>query len=115
GPVAAGLFFFGSRGGHTRLVSDWSSDVCSSDLILVGSLLHSSVQWPYTSQLGPARRWPPLAHQRRIASWASCKRLYWPEWGVRATGPGGGAEPNTSAGPADGPGTSGPACRLILA
>src|SRR5262249_58248218 len=22
-----------SRGGHTRLVSDWSSDVCSSDLV----------------------------------------------------------------------------------
>src|SRR5438093_8788495 len=25
-------FFFSSRRGHTRLVSDWSSDVCSSDL-----------------------------------------------------------------------------------
>src|SRR5438093_2012039 len=28
------LFFFSSRRRHTRLVSDWSSDVCSSDLIL---------------------------------------------------------------------------------
>src|SRR5438093_7299367 len=27
-----GLFFFSSRRRHTRLVSDWSSDVCSSDL-----------------------------------------------------------------------------------
>src|SRR5437016_7683225 len=27
------LFFFSSRRRHTRLVSDWSSDVCSSDLI----------------------------------------------------------------------------------
>src|SRR3989339_1660296 len=25
------LFFFSSRRRHTRLVSDWSSDVCSSD------------------------------------------------------------------------------------
>src|SRR5262249_58110252 len=25
-------FFFSSRRRHTRLVSDWSSDVCSSDL-----------------------------------------------------------------------------------
>src|SRR5262249_57666858 len=25
-------FFFSRRRGHTRLVSDWSSDVCSSDL-----------------------------------------------------------------------------------
>src|SRR5262249_56659097 len=28
-------FFFSSRRRHTRLVSDWSSDVCSSDLQLV--------------------------------------------------------------------------------
>src|SRR5262249_58436138 len=27
-----GFFFFSSRRRHTRLVSDWSSDVCSSDL-----------------------------------------------------------------------------------
>src|SRR5438093_3750439 len=28
------FFFFSSRRRHTRLVSDWSSDVCSSDLYL---------------------------------------------------------------------------------
>src|SRR5438046_9197183 len=28
------MFFFSSRRRHTRLVSDWSSDVCSSDLRL---------------------------------------------------------------------------------
>src|SRR5262249_59340708 len=28
------LFFFSSRRRHTRLVSDWSSDVCSSDLFV---------------------------------------------------------------------------------
>src|ERR1019366_9863642 len=27
------FFFFSSRRRHTRLVSDWSSDVCSSDLL----------------------------------------------------------------------------------
>src|SRR5262249_58336202 len=27
------FFFFASRRRHTRLVSDWSSDVCSSDLL----------------------------------------------------------------------------------
>src|SRR5262249_57951427 len=27
------VFFFSSRRRHTRLVSDWSSDVCSSDLV----------------------------------------------------------------------------------
>src|SRR5437016_10578431 len=30
--VVVVFFFFSSRRRHTRLVSDWSSDVCSSDL-----------------------------------------------------------------------------------
>src|SRR5437899_7292335 len=29
------FFFFSSRRRHTRCLSDWSSDVCSSDLVLV--------------------------------------------------------------------------------
>src|SRR5215213_7306963 len=31
------VFFFSSRRRHTRLVSDWSSDVCSSDLHVHGA------------------------------------------------------------------------------
>src|SRR5438093_852140 len=31
--VCCFIFFFSSRRRHTRLVSDWSSDVCSSDLV----------------------------------------------------------------------------------
>src|SRR5256885_5215433 len=31
--VCSGLFFFSSRRRHTRLQGDWSSDVCSSDLM----------------------------------------------------------------------------------
>src|SRR6201995_914644 len=31
------LFFLSSRRRHTRLVSDWSSDVCSSDLVYAAS------------------------------------------------------------------------------
>src|SRR5207249_7542077 len=30
-------FFFSSRRRHTRSKRDWSSDVCSSDLVLVGT------------------------------------------------------------------------------
>src|SRR5262249_59721569 len=30
--LSVGWLFFSSRRRHTRLVSDWSSDVCSSDL-----------------------------------------------------------------------------------
>src|SRR5438093_9214620 len=32
------FFFFSSRRRHTRLVSDWSSDVCSSDLYGITAL-----------------------------------------------------------------------------
>src|SRR5215213_1580355 len=32
------FFFFSSRRRHTRLVSDWSSDVCSSDLVAFAGL-----------------------------------------------------------------------------
>src|SRR2546429_9766177 len=31
-----GAFFFSSRRRHTRCSRDWSSDVCSSDLLLAG-------------------------------------------------------------------------------
>src|SRR5437016_14360559 len=31
--MSMSFFFFSSRRRHTRLVSDWSSDVCSSDLL----------------------------------------------------------------------------------
>src|SRR5258705_12668995 len=31
----SGFFFFSSRRRHTRCLSDWSSDVCSSDLVII--------------------------------------------------------------------------------
>src|SRR5256885_3723966 len=37
------FFFFSSRRRHTRLQGDWSSDVCSSDLLTVGGLEYTSV------------------------------------------------------------------------
>src|SRR5258705_12765546 len=33
--TATDIFFFSSRRRHTRCLSDWSSDVCSSDLLRV--------------------------------------------------------------------------------
>src|SRR5262249_57862989 len=50
-------FFFSSRRRHTRLVSDWSSDVCSSDLMAVSgghtpwqmlrALANEAVPWEF--------------------------------------------------------------------
>src|SRR2546430_11225542 len=37
------FFFFSSRRRHTRFDCDWSSDVCSSDLLLHGRILRSPI------------------------------------------------------------------------
>src|SRR5205807_5288184 len=44
------FFFFSSRRRHTRLQGDWSSDVCSSDLVV--KRLADDIQW--TTDLGNA-------------------------------------------------------------
>src|SRR5438093_6621344 len=38
------FFFFSSRRRHTRLVSDWSSDVCSSDLLTIVDEQNKSIR-----------------------------------------------------------------------
>src|SRR5205814_6527992 len=35
-------FFFSSRRRHTRCLSDWSSDVCSSDLVTIAVELYTA-------------------------------------------------------------------------
>src|ERR1022692_4071467 len=42
------FFFFSSRRRHTRLQGDWSSDVCSSDLL---ARVHGSVDAAYRDEL----------------------------------------------------------------
>src|SRR2546430_10118242 len=41
------LFFFSSRRRHTRFDCDWSSDVCSSDLVLRGRGYDAATGIPY--------------------------------------------------------------------
>src|SRR5207302_7672542 len=55
------VFFFSSRRRHTRFSRDWSSDVCSSDL--VGMPLATRFEKVYMShgQFGPA---PPVKIQQ---------------------------------------------------
>src|SRR5256885_8703046 len=47
------LFFFSSRRRHTRLQGDWSSDVCSSDLINLGIVWLLSAWSDESSKSGP--------------------------------------------------------------
>src|SRR5215213_11743104 len=56
------VFFFSSRRRHTRLVSDWSSDVCSSDLeraraegLRCEGVISTSFGCPYEGEVPPDR------------------------------------------------------------
>src|SRR5437879_13477596 len=53
--LAISFFFFSSRRRHTRYIGDWSSDVCSSDLIVI-----------YDSAGLPLNRTPPGAFLRLV-------------------------------------------------
>src|SRR5437870_9648069 len=57
------FFFFSSRRRHTRWPRDWSSDVCSSDLLRKVS--------PPTTALGTGK---PEGHDRRVCR---CPRQWW--------------------------------------
>src|SRR5574341_1109641 len=58
--MASRSFFFSSRRRHTRLVGDWSSDVCSSDLQRHGlRRLSRQVPAPPAAACIPCRRWTP--------------------------------------------------------
>src|SRR5262245_65240396 len=49
------FFFFSSRRRHTRCLSDWSSDVCSSDLMgLIMLILIGTVPTAYALNRAPA-------------------------------------------------------------
>src|SRR5437016_11891433 len=82
------FFFFSSRRRHTRLVSDWSSDVCSSDLVLImaGAALATTVIPPSFDDLvgraemifqgtvtGVRSEWTGEGAQRHIMSYVTVK------------------------------------------
>src|SRR5690242_17381786 len=62
------FFFFSSRRRHTRLTCDWSSDVCSSDLIPY-TLVHATQFFEFVRSIaqvsteGNTVRVPPVAFQ----------------------------------------------------
>src|SRR5207248_6742300 len=79
------FFFFSSRRRHTRSYGDWSSDVCSSDLLLVtlGLLVMSII-----ALIAPGLRiWGLIgiiyaiivrSEERRVGK--ECRSRWWPEW-----------------------------------
>src|SRR5262245_62737379 len=67
------FFFFSSRRRHTRCLSDWSSDVCSSDLDrLVGGSRRRRAACP-----SPRRRAADRSEERRVGK--ECRSRWSPE------------------------------------
>src|SRR5690606_41945879 len=58
------LFFFSSRRLHTRFSRDWSSDVCSSDLLVIFAFLYPLANLLSISVLEPQ---PTREHYQRVA------------------------------------------------
>src|SRR5258705_7207793 len=60
------VFFFSSRRRHTRCLSDWSSDVCSSDLFHYanGAWLKGTEIPPDRSSYGPGEQLTELTAER---------------------------------------------------
>src|SRR5262249_58539396 len=70
------FFFFSSRRRHTRLVSDWSSDVCSSDLSRTRSPFRTQ---PLCREAGTPPRLvlPRRSEERRVGK--ECRSRWSPD------------------------------------
>src|SRR5439155_13386957 len=84
-------FFFSSRRRHTRWPRDWSSDVCSSDLLRLHLFAEALLE--FLGEGGRLRigvRWPGRSEERRVGK--ECRSRRWPyhekKKGQRATGGG---------------------------
>src|SRR5437762_10325309 len=58
------FFFFSSRRRHTRYIGDWSSDVCSSDLLVFASHVERPAAQPFGARKVDPRPLEP-AHRAR--------------------------------------------------
>src|SRR5438046_8396173 len=68
------FFFFSSRRRHTRLVSDWSSDVCSSDLCARLAFLRAKSMASYRASTTTWAEITLSAQATRTAGWRSEER-----------------------------------------
>src|SRR5438093_9368742 len=70
------FFFFSSRRRHTRLVSDWSSDVCSSDLETLEPSIAALEQWGVSYLIDPVIEPIGFGFMRSLERYAETHRRY---------------------------------------
>src|SRR5438105_7704576 len=87
------FFFFSSRRRHTRSTRDWSSDVCSSDLIITTRYLGPAAHPPCAApcpqkMMKESKIAPSLTRCRKLWRWRSEERRVGKEcrsrWGAGA-------------------------------
>src|SRR5690606_34386390 len=72
------FFFFSSRRRHTRFSRDWSSDVCSSDLVAAASAESRAESWEVPTRVDEVldeaqrRGSDPLERERLVAALDAC-------------------------------------------
>src|SRR5262249_59566523 len=71
------IFFFSSRRRHTRLVSDWSSDVCSSDLRSTSARLTARSPPQRAQARAQAPALEERSEERRVGK--ECRSRWWPD------------------------------------
>src|SRR5215469_18295850 len=92
------FFFFSSRRRHTRSLRDWSSDVCSSDLLIVQAFWRSTVgirvpsvdmsdEYWLTAQAIGALLTPMALMALVLGLWGIAAELNWTTTFVILTGP----------------------------
>src|SRR5437763_12672579 len=69
-PLPPRVFFFSSRRRHTRYIGDWSSDVCSSDLLQPTALQEALVEGEHEPGRRPEERCEEIGR-------ASCRERVW--------------------------------------
>src|SRR5438045_8524806 len=68
------FFFFSSRRRHTRCLSDWSSDVCSSDLSATMAIAVEMARKETADEMGKVLRYPRAvrSEERRVGKECRC-------------------------------------------
>src|SRR5690606_41177736 len=74
GELVCVLFFFSSRRRHTRFSRDWSSDVCSSDLLRIRIMSYHTHDISLKRYMDDIRKTKPITREEEQRLFERCRR-----------------------------------------